>query len=321
MEEIKKYIEEAQTICLAAHVFPDGDAIGSMGAMYHFLKEIGKKVYMIQSTTPKKFSFLPAMDMVTNELQVDEYDLLIYLDVSSDDRLDISKEDILKAKKKVVIDHHRNNTISCDAKLVDEASPANCEIIYNLIKYMNHSISSNIANYIYVGLLTDTGSFNYERTTSTTYKIAGEMIECGADFANICKRINDTFSETKMKLLADMITNMESYYDGKLRIGVVDRKMIDKFSATEEDLEGYVNYLRCIEGTIVSIFMRAIDDTTYKVSVRSEEPIDASNISEIFGGGGHKRAAGFFTDDLEGSKIKLIKMLERLLKSENNRNT
>ena len=318
LEHIKKYINEAKTICLVAHIHADGDAVGSVGAMYHFLKELGKEVYMVMPNLGDNFSFLPNIEDRVQSVPVSAYDLLICLDTSNTERLNISLEDINKAKNRIVIDHHINNTIEADAKYVCEQAPANCEIIYDVIKYMNHGFSRNIAEYIYMGIMTDTGSFNYERTSTKTHKIAGEMIELGADFVRTCKILNHTYSENRMKLLAKLINEMECYFDGRIRIGVIDRKLIDELSVKEQDLESLVNYLKDIENTIVAIYFRALEDN---VSIRAGEPIDASKLCLEFGGGGHKRAAGFSTNDIDSTKSKLIEIIERLLESENNRNT
>ncbi len=320
-EQIKGYINKANTIVLTSHIHADGDAVGSVGAMYHMLKEMGKQVYMVLPNLQNTFNFLPSIDEKVENVDIEQYDLLICLDTSSVERLNIIPEDKSKAKNVVVIDHHMNNTIEADSKFVDTEAPANCEIIYDFIKYMNHTISRNIAEYIYMGIMTDTGSFNYQRTTSKTHKIAGEMIDAGADYVRTCNILNHTYSETKMKLLAKLINNMETYFDGKVRFGTIDKITLEQFNAKEQDAENMVNYLRGIEGTIVAVYFRALRDGEYKVSVRAGEPIDASELSAEFGGGGHKRAAGFMTKDINETKIKLIKILERLLESENNRNT
>ena len=320
-EQIKRQIEEANTIVVAAHVHADGDAVGSVGAMYHFLKEIGKQVYMLLPDLQNTYNFLPGIDERIESVHLDGFDLLICLDTSNTERLNILPKDMAKAKRTIVIDHHRNNMIDANIRLVDDNAPANCEIIYDIIKYMNHSISKNIAEYIYMGIMTDTGSFNYERTSSKTHKIAGDMIDAGADYVRTCKILNHTYSEAKMKLVSNVINNMESYLDGKLRISVMRKSTIDSVGASDEEASNLVNYLKGIDGTIAAVYFRALDDVNYKVSVRTEEPIDAAEVSLMFGGGGHMRAAGFSTDDVDGTKMKLIEILERLLKSENNRNT
>lgn len=321
LECIKRYIKEAHTIALAAHIHADGDAVGSVGAMYHFLREIGKEVYMVLPNLEDTFYFLPGIENRVDTVPLKEYDLLICLDTSNEERLNIPSEDIAKSKHTIVIDHHKNNVIKADIKLVDEESPANCEIIYDVIKYMGHNFSKNIAEYIYMGLMTDTGSFNYERTSFKTHNIAGLMIETGAEYVRTCKILNHTYSEARMKLVSQVVDSMETYLDGKVRIGMTDINTINSFNAKEQDVQSLVNYLRDIEGTVVAVYFRALDEKKYKVSIRAGEPVDASELSLIFGGGGHKRAAGFSTDDITTTKIKLIQILERLLKSEDNRNT
>lgn len=313
LNKVKRCIEEANTICLAAHLRADGDAVGSVGAMYHFLKELGKEVYMILPDVEDVFNFLPELEMHMDSVPVDSYDLLICLDTSNIERLNILEEDIKKAKKIIVIDHHKNNAIDADVKFVNEEAPANCENIYDIITYMKHDISKNIAEYIYTGLMTDTGSFNYERTTSKTYNIAAEMIDKGANSVRTCKILNNTYSEARMKLVAQVIDSMETYFDGKLRISMTDLETRQRLGAKEQDVQSVVNYLRGIEGTIVAVYIRALEEGGYKVSIRAEEPVDAAELCLLFGGGGHKRAAGFSTNDLEGTKAKLIETVERLL--------
>ena len=314
-EGAKKLIEDAKTICLISHKKPDGDAIGSLGAMYNFLKEIGKEVYMIVPDITSMFSFMPNINEALDKFPENKnIDLLICLDCSEiEKRTCIAKEDIHKAHKLMVIDHHIGAGEDVDVKIVDTTAPANCEVIYKFIKYIGHPISKVTASYLYLGLLTDTGSFNYERTTGDTYRIAGELVDTGVDFTTICKKMNDNYSENKMKAIAHVINNTEKYYDGKLRISVLDKQYQDEINAKEEDVDCLVNYLRCVEGTIVAIYIRWTKDTEYKVSIRAEDPIDAANLAKAFNGGGHKRAAGFETTNLENTKEKLIQMLEGLL--------
>ena len=314
-EGAKKLIEEANTICLVAHKRPDGDAIGSIGAMYHFLKEIGKQVFMIIPDVTSRYSFMKdineALDKIPEDLDID---LLICLDCSEIGmRTAVSKEDVMKIKKILVIDHHMNNTYDGDVRLIDTFAPANCEIVYKFIKNMKHTISKDIASYLYLGIMTDTGSFNYERTTGDTYRIAGELVDTGIDFAAICKKINDTYTENKMKLIAYVIDNTETYFEGKLRLVVLDKEYRQKLNAEAEDVDGLVNYLRCVEGTLIAVYIRWEKDNEYKVSIRTAEPVDASEVAKAFNGGGHKRAAGFETTNLKDTKEKIIQMLEGLL--------
>lgn len=311
-DDLIKIINESKTIALVSHIMPDGDAIGSLGAMYHYLKEIGKEVYMVIPNLSKRYFFLPDINEHVETVPLDKYDLLISLDLSDLKRMNISKEDIEKADKIAIIDHHKGNNINTVVKVVDEFAPANCQIVYDFIKHTNHKFSKNIAEYIYLGLMTDTGSFAYERTSSKTYMIAAEMLDLGVNFTKTCKLMNDTHTENKMKLVAYVINNMEVYFDGKVRLAIVDKDIIDKLNATQDDVDSLVDYLRCIEGTKAAIYIRYIKDSEYKVSMRTEDPIDAAEVAFKFNGGGHIRAAGFTTYDLEKDKKELIEILERL---------
>lgn len=314
-KKAKLLIDNAKKICLIAHNRPDGDAVGSVGAMYHFLTELGKVAYMVMPDVTSRYNFMPNINKVVDKYPEDEeLDLLICLDCSEIERRTlIDGKTLARAKSILVIDHHKTALTEGDVRLIDSQAPANCELIYRFIKYTNHPLSKEVASYLYLGIMSDTGSFNYERTTGETYRIAGELVDTGIDFTGICKKMNDTYSETKMKLISKVIDNMETYSDGKIRVSLIDKDVRAQFVATDEDVDGLVTYLRCIEGTIVAVYIRWIKDNEYKFSIRTEEPVDAAMVAKIFNGGGHKRAAGFETTNLKDTKEKLIQILEGLL--------
>lgn len=306
---IMDYINKSNKICIVSHIRPDGDAIGSAFAMYIWLKNIGKDVHVIMSSYSTRFDFLEELEEKQERILEDEIDLAICVDCSDISRLDILPEDIAKAKWMVAIDHHKFSSIKCNASIIDEVSPANCEIIYKFMLENNIEITPKIATYLYMGLMTDTGSFNYDRTTSFTYKVAGDLIDRGADFVTVCKKLNDTMPESKMKLMTYVLENMQVYFDGKLRIAVVDKNVLDRLNVDKEDAEGMTNYLRMIKGTELAVYIREQDDV-YKVSLRSDKYTDCADIAVKFGGGGHIRAAGFNTKDTE----KTIEELKNIFK-------
>lgn len=303
-------IKKANNIYVVAHVNPDGDAIGSSFAMYHVAKNMGKTVHVVMPKYSEKFDFLGDMDANVSSIEEDEYDLLICTDASDLERLAISPEDYYKAAKIIVIDHHVKKSIESDVKVLDENSPATCEIIYDMLKSQNIPIDQNIAKYIYLGLLTDTGSFNYQRTTSKTYRAAAELLDTGIDFADICKRINDTMKERKLKLVALAVDKMETYCEGRIHYTQVEWYEIDELEVTEEEAsEGITNYFRMIEGTEVAIYVRGLPDGTYKASMRSNGKVDISKIAMHFNGGGHVRAAGFTAENMKNIKEELIEII------------
>lgn len=314
-KEAKEILDKSEKIYIVAHKNPDGDAIGSCFALYFALKKLGKDVKVIMPKYSDSFDFLPEIKTAVSSALEESYDLLIAVDSSSSERLAMTEEDFNKAKQVIMLDHHEETCPYGDFRYIDPTRPAAAEIIYNFIEYLNVEIDKNIATYIYTGLMTDTGSFNYESTKPSTLYIASKLLETGIDFAYICKRLNDTIKEAKLKLIAKTIDNMEVMFDGKLRYSYVDYDTIEKLGLDDEDAEGMTNYLRKVEGTEIAVYVRGKSDNTAKVSLRSGGRVDVSEIAIKFGGGGHKRAAGYtMFGDIEEEKQKLIDVVEVMLK-------
>lgn len=314
-KKAKEILDISEKIYVVAHKNPDGDAIGSCFALYFALKKLGKDVKVIMPKYSDSFKFLPEIQTSVSSVLETSYDLLIAVDSSSKDRLAIAEEDFNKAKHVIMLDHHEETAPYGEFRYIDSTRPAAAEIIYNFIEYLGVEFDKNIATYIYTGLMTDTGSFNYESTKPSTLHIAAKMIETGIDFSYICKKLNDTIKEAKLKLISKAIDNMEVMFDGKLRYSYVDYDTIKNLGLDEEDAEGMTNYLRKVEGTEVAVYVRGKSDNTAKVSIRSGGGIDVSEIAIKFGGGGHKRAAGYtMFGNLEDEKQKLIDVVEVMLK-------
>lgn len=315
MNEAKKIIDASKTIYIVGHKNPDGDCIGSTFGLYFAFKKYGKEAKVIMPKYSDSFNFLPEIETAVSSVEEEEYDLLITVDSSSMDRLAMSEEDFKKAKKIMMFDHHEESAPFGDYRYIDATRPATAEIIYQFIDFLKIPIDQTIATYLYTGIMTDTGSFNYESTKPSTLLIASKLLETGIDFAYICKRLNDTMKEAKLKLIAKTIDRMEVYFDGKLRYSYVDYDTIEKLGLDEEDAEGMTNYLRKVEGTEVAVYVRGKKDGTAKVSLRSGGQVDVSKIAIQFGGGGHKRAAGYsMMEDIEMEKQKLINLVEVMLK-------
>lgn len=309
-KEAMKLIEESSSIYIVTHISPDGDAIGSSMAMYLTLKNMGKDVHVIIPSYSDRFSFLDELKQAETELPENEYDLLIAVDASSVDRLTLDEQDLNRAKKVLVIDHHQNTKINADVMVINSKSPAACELVYELFDTCDIEVTKEVARYIYMGIVTDTGSFNYRNTTSKTHYIAGKLLDTGIDFTYICKMVNDTMKENRLKLIAYVIDNMETYYDGRIRYAKVPNIVLKKLDIPDEDAEGLVNYLRCVVGVDVAIYARGLEDGTYKVSLRSNFDYDVSKIAATFGGGGHINAAGFtVNEEIDNVKDEIIKIV------------
>ena len=314
-KEAKNIVDNSEKIYVVGHKNPDGDSIGCTFALYFALKKIGKDVKVIMPKFSDSFSFLPDINIAVSSVLEENYDLLIAVDSSSKDRLALSETDYNKARKVIMLDHHEETVSYGDFKYIDSTKPAAAEIVYGFIEYLNIEIDKNIATYIYTGLMTDTGSFNYESTKPSTLCIAAKMLETGINFSYICKKLNDTLKEAKLKLIAKAIDNMEVMFDGKLRYTFIDYDTIQSLGLDDEESEGMTNYLRKVDGTEVAAYVRQREDKSFKVSLRSGGSVDVSQIAIKFGGGGHKRAAGYtMIESYEVEKQKLIDVVEGMIK-------
>lgn len=314
-KQAKKLVEESNNIYIVAHKNPDGDAIGSTFAMKKILEKMGKKATVVLSSRSEIFDFLPDIDTSVKFIPEKEFDLLIALDSSDIDRLDIDKLDYKKAKKVLMIDHHKKSAPYGDINCIKETSPAASELVYEFMIELGVELDKDIASYIYSGIMTDTGSFNYSSTTKRTMQIASELIDTGIDFSEICKNLNHTVKEGKLKLISKAIEKMEVYFGGKLRYTYIDYDTISSLGLDDEDAEGATNYLLMVKDTEVAVYIRQKSDLTYKVSMRSAGKVSVADIAISFGGGGHTRAAGYniTEDDLEKAKKELIKKIEAVI--------
>lgn len=314
-EQAKKLIEGSKNIYLVGHVSPDGDSIGAAFSMCLTMQKMGKNAKVVIRKRSDSFNFLPKIDESVSKVEEDKFDLLIAVDSSDKGRLDIDEEDIKKADKILMIDHHKMSEPYGDVNCIQDTAPATCQLVYELIEYLGVEIDKEIATYLYTGIMTDTGSFNYSSTTPKTLEIASKVVATGIDFPEICRRLNDTIKEAKLKLIAKTIEKMEVYFDGKVRYSYIDYDTIYKLGLDEEDAEGMTNYLRMVEGTEVAVYVRGKSDGTNKVSLRSSGNVRVSEIAISFGGGGHARAAGYtMQDELSVGKKRLLETLEVMLK-------
>ena len=313
-KEAKEILNKSNKIYISAHINPDGDAIGSTLAIYFALKKLGKDVHVVMPSYSNVFSFLPGVNLCVDAIENKEYDLLIALDSSDNTRLAISEQEYKLAKKVIMLDHHQISKPYGDFRYINDTKSSASEIAYLFIKYLDIEIDKDMATLLYAGIMTDTGSFNYNNTSSDTHRIVADLIDYGAETVMVCKKLNDTIKESKLKLIAKAIDNMEVFYNGKMRYSYIPYDDIKNLGIDDEDAEGMTNYLRSVEGTEVAVYVRGKSDGTNKVSMRSGGNVDISKIAISFGGGGHPRAAGYTMKESEEiEKQKLIKVVGEML--------
>lgn len=293
MNKISSYLDEVKTVGIAGHVNPDGDCVGSTLALYLYLKEnypnISADLYL--ETVRPEFMFLTDISEYRETYDGQkEYDLFITLDASTADRIGVAAAAFEKAKETLCIDHHISNKgYAKNNYIVPDASSAS-EVLYHMLD--DEKISLAAAESLYLGIVHDTGVFQYSNTSGDTLRIAAALIEKGVPFTKI---IEETFYQktyVQQQILGRTLMESIRLIDGKCIVGIVTKKEMDFYNVTKQDLDGIVNQLRLTKGVEVAIFVYETGFQEFKVSLRSNSAVDVNKVAMAFGGGGHVRAAG-----------------------------
>ncbi len=319
-QKILNLISESKKIVLTTHLIPDGDAIGCELAFYYYLKEKNKKVSIINhSPTPNNYKFLDSKNVIRffredkekNIKLINNADLIFILDTNEYNRTKGLSDYLKKSKaKKICIDHHLgNNKKFFDIYLSDTTVPATAVLLYKLIRYDNNRyINKKVATNLYAGIMTDTGSFRFPRTTAETFLICADLIKKGADPVAIYEETYNKVKKEKIKLLGKFIDSLTFHNNNSLAIGVVTQEDLKNYDSDVQDIEGFSTVVMSIAGIKMGIVIVEMKHDI-KCSFRSKGNINVRNFAKIFGGGGHKNAAGatFPLQDPYRLKDKLIR--------------
>ena len=291
LDSIIEIINNANKIAIFTHISPDGDAIGSSLSMYMGLKSLKKEVDIITDEYSKCFSFLPELENIKKETNED-YDLAIALDCATKPRLYDPTNAYDKAKNSINIDHHASNTYFAKYNYVEGNSPAACKTLIKILKRLGISITKEIGTCLMAGIITDTGGFRYNTVDDETFEFAAQMLDLGVDISNIYYRTFDVKTKPQFMLSSIATSRLNFYTKDKIAVTYITQDDFKKVNASVGDHEGIVNVGRNIEGVEVSIFLREVEPELYRVSLRSNDYVDVSEVASNFEGGGHSRAAG-----------------------------
>ena len=320
----QKIILNNNSFLITTHKGPDGDAMGSSMAMYNLLTDLKKNVnVVIPNSFPNFLGWLPLVEDVINfehnnvfkSKQINQVDVIIMLDFNDLSRLDELKNHVLTSKaKKILIDHHRDPDLSiCDLSFCDTSYSSTCELLYMILKQAKFNLTKNIADCLYTGILTDTGSFKFSCTSVNTHLSAGELISKGVNATAINNLIYNNYSYDRLKLLGHCLSNKLKVYKKKSAIISLNDNELKKFNFKKGDTEGIINYALSIKEVIFAVFI-VEKDNLVKLSFRSLGKINVQEIAKrYFGGGGHFNAAGA-KSNLSFSKT--IKKVEDIINKE-----
>jgi phosphoesterase RecJ-like protein len=308
VSEILDIIESSQNICIAGHKAPDGDCIGSVMAVYEILKPLNKNLtVMMDGIIP--FNFKPFVDENTLASSYDgsHFDALFLLDCSDSERLGKFSDALKNAKRTVCIDHHITNKSFCDVNIIAPGISSTGELLYDVFKAAGKEISKKISEYLYIAIVTDTGKFSYSNTSSETHRIAAELIEKGVDVQKMDNILYNSKPADVVKAFIDCVSGIEFEFDNRLGIASITQEILEKNNVDMGDIDGVVEFIREIKEVEVSCVLKEHEGET-KVSLRSKGRVDVAEISLSYGGGGHKKAAGFeVKDSVDNTKKLLIK--------------
>lgn len=315
-------LRAADSFVVSSHPNPDGDAVGSMLALYHLLRALGKQniTCVNDDPVPRVYEWLPGAEQIAlSAAPAAPSEVAVILDVASKERLGEAAQWIAPEAKLIVIDHHIEDDPCGDFVFIDAGRSAVGEIILDLFLEAGVPISREAAECLYVSIATDTGGFRYANTTARTHRAAALLLEAGVDAAGISSRVFDTMSMPKFELLGRVVERMQRDVGGRLAYASLTLRDMDEAGATHEDLDGLVNFARNIEGVSVGILFREIDAQTTKVSVRSQcqgEGFNCATFLQQFGGGGHAGAAGATLDmPLDAARSRVLERIRPLLEA------
>lgn len=314
LDNIIEEIDKAKNIVILTHEMPDGDAIGSSLALYAGLKQLGKDTDVVIPEYSKTFEFLPNSNEIKKEGKNEVYDLAIALDCGDIKRLNGFAKYFEDANTKISIDHHSSNTMFADYNFVNPTAPACAQILVIVLDALGVIIDKEIGTCLLTGIITDTGGFKYKGVTAETFEFVAELLNRGVNVSDVYKKVLQTISKTRFELTRIAINRLEFLEDGKITFTYITKEDEQKLGAGSNDHDGIVERGRDIEGVEVSIFLRETDNG-YKISLRSNEYVNVSDICLMFGGGGHIRAAGGNINlPFEQAKAKIIEECKKHLK-------
>ncbi|MBQ7745221.1 MAG: DHH family phosphoesterase [Ruminococcus sp.] len=309
INQVADFLLSRDNFEILTHAYPDGDTLGSGYGLCLALQQLGKNARVITANLPKDFVFL------TEGVKEQSFEAQTFVSVDvADEKLLGSNFEKYHGKIELCIDHHRINRVEADIKLVEPEAAANCEILYRLFGVMNVEITKQIANCLYTGVSTDTGCFKYGNTTSTTMRIAADLLDTGIDAALINKVMFDTKTKLKIRLEQEIYGTIDYFANDRGAIIAVTTEMQKRLGVGDDELEGLASIPRQIEGVLIGITMREKEDGVFKVSVRTDRSVNAAEYCALFGGGGHAEAAGCTVKGtLDEAKAQLKKAAEGVL--------
>ncbi len=291
LSQVVELIENKHNFAITTHVRPDGDGIGSSLGLCWLLRSLGKTAEVIVSDgIPISYQSLPGGDEIRKISEIDkQYDAIFVIECSDIHRPGIKG---LESEFTVNIDHHATSEHFGTINWIDATASAVGEMIYNLCKAIGGRVTKEIAECVYLALVTDTGSFHFPNTTDRTLKVASELVKVGVKPAQISEAVYNSYPWSRIELMRQVLNTVQRDKSGRVAWMRQTLEMRVSSGMTDGDNNGFVNIPLAAKEVVASVYMREVEPSFYRVSLRSKGSVNVARVAEQFGGGGHKNAAG-----------------------------
>ena len=293
MIRLEDVLKDKRTVAISGHVRPDGDCVGSCLGLYLYLTELFPDIHVdvYLEEIPEAYRMIQRTDEVKTQITEGEvYDLFICLDCGDRMRLGFSEPLFESASETLCVDHHISNGAFADINYIVPDASSTSELVYTLLD--REKISKSVAEALYMGIVHDTGVFQYSCTSPETMEIAAELMRKGINSSEIIDKTYYEKTYVQNQILGRALLESMLIMEKRCIVSVIRKRSMEFFQAQPTDLEGIVSQLRLTKGVEVAIFLHELEPQKYKVSLRSKGAVDVSVIAQHFGGGGHVRAAG-----------------------------
>jgi phosphoesterase RecJ-like protein len=325
---LEQAFKEARRVLIAAHVAPDGDAVGSAAALAHIALHFGRDTRVLLDTDPysaRQAAALPAPRVsCCAELEGFVPDLVIFADCGDASRAGAEMRSLIESgvfpgtegvRPRIVdMDHHADNPGYGHINLIYPACAAASELVGRFAEHLGLPLSGDLGEAVYLGLVTDTGNFTFSNTTADSLTMAARIVAAGLDVADFTGRVDNTWSLARMRLWGKLMNSVTLHAGGAVSCCLVRRARLDEAGLSAEDLEGFSSRLRCLKGVRVGLFVREEAERKCRVSLRSMGDFDVRAVAALFGGGGHPSAAGatLLLDPDDAARVLLEKLEDEL---------
>ena len=318
LSQVVELIENKNKFGITTHIKPDGDGVGSSLGLCWLLRSLGKSAEVfVRGDIPSSYRSLPGADAIRDIEQLDaDYDAVFVIECSDLDRPGIKG---LEDQFTVNIDHHATSAHFGTINWIDSTASAVGEMIYNLCKAIGGRVTREIAECVYMALVTDTGSFHFSNTTDRTLKVASELIKAGAKPAEISEAVYNNYSWSRIELMRQVLATVGRDDSGQVATLRQTLAMRENAAAVDGDNNGFVNIPLAARDVLAVVYMREVGKNQYRVSLRSKGDINVARVAEKFGGGGHRNASGLQIEgDWDEKERELVTAVREAVNKANN---